>query len=143
MAWQAQEDDWPGAQAAVPSHEPVLAENTFQPGESRNQEEHDEEQVASREARDLACGRRDPARRCERPPCHRRQSESQGDAEPDSGHHRDHVGRPLRPPGVALGAGAVTLGRASGERTRPAAGTLAVFDMTGTAQALTGSLGRV
>ena len=50
----AQKDDGPGAEATVPAHEAVLAENAFQEREPRYEQEHDEQQVAARQAGDLA-----------------------------------------------------------------------------------------
>ena len=79
----AEKDDGPGAEAAVPAHEAVLAEDAFQQGEPRYEQEHDEQQVTARQAGDLAGRGLDPARCRQRSPGHGRQPERERDTEPD------------------------------------------------------------
>ena len=94
---RAQQDDGPRAETAMPPHEAVLAENTFQPGKPRYQQEHDEKQVAARQAGDLAGRGREPTRRGESPSRHGGQPEPERYAESEGGHCRDHVGDPGMP----------------------------------------------
>ncbi len=95
----SEQDDRPRPYPAVPAHEAVLAENTFQPGQPRDQEQHHEEQVAPREAEELAGRDREPTWGGEAATCHIRQSETERGAESDGDDRSDGVGRPLGPTG--------------------------------------------
>ena len=92
----AQNDDGPRAETAMPSHQPVLTEHAFKPGEPRDQQEHHEEQVAAGQACDLADRGCQAARRGERTAGLGGHPEPQRDTESERHHHRDHIGCPVR-----------------------------------------------
>ena len=88
---RAQQDDGPRAEQPVPPDEAVLAEDAFQPRQSRDQQHQDEEQVGAREAGEAAGGGCEAAGSDERSVGLGREPQAEGDAEAEGGHRRDDV----------------------------------------------------